>query len=337
MIDDLSETDRIERDLARTRARMDGRLDELQGHLAPKQMLNDALAYFRGGAGADFTSDLIRRAKANPIPIALTAVGISWLMLSNRGPAPLPSADDNLAARIRRAEATVERLEHDDDESYAGRLNNVRGEVLGIAREASETMASFAQRIEDAIASALQSARDTAYHMTSGASEMLGQIGDRAATQGAQFQEGTMSMARSARDAMSSVAGNPLALGAVAAAVGIVAGALLPTLEEEEAALGAIATKVREGGRDLAQDVVDRGGRVVADTLEAVQGSADAHGLTAERPIGELVGEVRAGKFFEGARAVAEDTLQAGRDSAVRNLSNPAPQQPPDDAEPQGA
>ena len=53
MMDDLTETDRIERDLARTRARMDSRLDELQDHLTPKQMLNDAFAYFRGGDGAD--------------------------------------------------------------------------------------------------------------------------------------------------------------------------------------------------------------------------------------------------------------------------------------------
>ena len=44
---EVTETDRIERDLARTRARMDGRLDELQEHLMPKQMVNDAFAYFR--------------------------------------------------------------------------------------------------------------------------------------------------------------------------------------------------------------------------------------------------------------------------------------------------
>ena len=63
---ELTETDRIERDLARTRARMDGRLDELQEHLTPKQMVNDAFAYFRGGDGADFTTDLVTRVKAEP-------------------------------------------------------------------------------------------------------------------------------------------------------------------------------------------------------------------------------------------------------------------------------
>ena len=48
MMNGMTETDRIERDLAATRARMDNRLDELQDHLTAKQMLNDAFAYFRG-------------------------------------------------------------------------------------------------------------------------------------------------------------------------------------------------------------------------------------------------------------------------------------------------
>ena len=80
MMDELSETDRIERDLAATRARMDHRLDELQDHLTPKQMLNDAFAYFRGGEGADFTKDLVTKARANPLPVALVGIGIALVV-----------------------------------------------------------------------------------------------------------------------------------------------------------------------------------------------------------------------------------------------------------------
>ena len=49
---------RIEGGPARTRARMATRIDELQRHLTPRQMLNDALVGIRGGRGADFTDDL---------------------------------------------------------------------------------------------------------------------------------------------------------------------------------------------------------------------------------------------------------------------------------------
>ncbi len=135
---ELTETDRIERDLARTRARMDGRLDELQDHLTPKQMVNDAFAYFRGGDGADFTTDLVTRVKANPLPVALAGIGIAWLMASSRASAAphsvahQPHAD--LEARLRIAEGNVHRADDDDDDSYASRLDEARGSVVGVAR-----------------------------------------------------------------------------------------------------------------------------------------------------------------------------------------------------------
>ena len=65
-------------------------------------------------------------------------------------------------------------------------------------------------------------------------------------------------MANSTHGKISSVTGNPFALGATAALVGIIAGALIPTLRKEEEALGSVATKLRVAGRDLAQDVVER-------------------------------------------------------------------------------
>ena len=132
-------------------------------------------------------------------------------------------------------------------------------------------------------------------------------------------------MARSARDTLSSVTSNPFALGAIAAVVGAVAGALIPTLDEEEAALGSVATKVRTAGRDLAQDVVDRGGRVANETLAAVKDSADAHGLTSDKPVGELLSDVKSGDLVGNVKQVAQETLQAGKDSAQTHLAGSTP------------
>lgn len=325
MMDEISETDRIEHDLARTRARMDSRLDELQDHLTPKQMLNDAFAYFRGGEGADFTSDLVTRARANPLPVALVGVGIAWLMASGQGSAthrtPSRIPGDDLEARLRLAEADVRRFDHDDDDSYAGRLDDARGKVVGVARGASENAASYAQRIKDAVAGAAQTVRAKSHDLTAGASDAFGRLGDSASAHGASLQEGTDSMVRSGRSTLSSVAANPFALGAVAALVGIVAGALLPTSDEEEQALGSVATRLRTAGRDLAQDVVDRGGRIATDTLGAVKDSAEAHGLTGDKPVGELLSAVKSGDLVDHVKQVAQETLQAGKDSAQTHIA----------------
>jgi len=325
MMEDISETDRIEGDLAATRARMDSRLDQLQDHFTPKQMLNDAFAYFRGGDGASFTNDLVARAKANPVPVLLVGIGIAWLMATGHG----SSADgarnarnDDLEARLRFAEGNVQRFDHDDDDTYGQRLDDARGKVVGLTRDASENAASYAQRIKDAVAALASGVREKSHNLTSGASDAFGRFSDSAGQHGASFQEGTHNMAQSTRGALAAVATNPFALGAVAALVGIVAGALIPTSDEEEAALAAVASRVRTAGRDLAQDVVDRGGRIATDTLGTVKGSIDAHGLSANKPVGELLSDVKSGDLAANIKQVAQETLQAGKDSVQTHLGN---------------
>jgi ElaB/YqjD/DUF883 family membrane-anchored ribosome-binding protein len=324
MMDDISETDRIERDLARTRARMDSRLGELQDHLTPKQMLNDAFAYFRGGDGADFTKDLVSRARANPLPVALTGVGIAWLIASAQKSAAPPrprSGHGDVEARLRFAEGSVQRFDHDDDDSYAGRLDDARGKVVGVTRAATDTAASYAQRIKDAAAAASQSLRETSHNLAAGANNAAHTLGDSAGKYGAAFQEGTQNMANTTRNAFSAVTSNPFALGGIAALVGLVAGSLLPVSDEEKSALGSTATKLRTAGRDLAQDVVDRGGHIATDTLDAIKSSAEAHGLSGDRPVGKLLGDIKSGDLLGNVKQVAQETLQAGRNSAQTQLA----------------
>jgi ElaB/YqjD/DUF883 family membrane-anchored ribosome-binding protein len=185
---------------------------------------------------------------------------------------------------------------------YADRLHDARGKVVGVARDAA---ASYAQRIKDAVASAGRAARATSHDLTSGAS-----------THGTHLQEGTRTMAHSTRSALSSIAANPFAFGGIAAVVGLVAGSLLPVLEEDEHALGGLTGKVRTTGRDLAQDVIDRGGRVASETLDAVKGSTEAHGLSADRPVGELLGAAKSGGLAASVKQMVHESVQAGKDSA---------------------
>lgn len=318
---ELTETAAIEHDLAKTRARMDHRLDELQDHLTPKQMLNDAFAYFQGGDGADFTQGLVTKLKANPLPAALAGVGIAWLMASSSRPAsPVrssrPAREPDYVVRLRDAEAGVVRAHDEHPDAHATRLDEARGKVLGVARDASDTAQSYGQKIKDAIASAAQSVRETAHDLTAQAGDTAGNLGDRAQRGGAAVQQGVGTMAQSTREALASVTGNPFALGGVAAIVGIVAGSLIPTSDEEQHALGATADRLRSAGRDLAQDVVDRGGRVANEALGAVKDSMEAHGLTTDKPIGDMVADLKSGTLTDSVKKVASEVVDAGKQSA---------------------
>lgn len=319
MADARTDSDQIEADLARTRARMDDRLDQLQEHLSPRQMVNDVFAYFRGGDGTDIAQDLVSRARANPIPLALVGVGIAWLMASNGagGASPAATWRDPMVSRLRVVDTSTVRTVDEDDDAYWARLDEARGLVLGVTRNAGDTASSYAQRVRTAMSGVMQGERDTTHDPTQAA----GGLSERAAQSGSQLKQGTYAMAHSTRDTLSALASNPFALGAIAAVVGAVAGSLLPTLEQEEAALSGTATKIREKGRDLAQDVADRGTRVATDTLDAVKSSASSHGLTADKPVGDVVTELQSGELAGHVKAVAQETLQAGQDSAQKQLA----------------
>jgi len=324
---EIADTDHIERDLAKTRARMDRRLDELGDHLTPKQMVNDAFAYFRGGDGADFTQDVIGKVKANPLPVVLTVIGIAWLMASSNrsassvSTAPAPREPD-ITVRLRNAEAGIVQGPDEHGDDHASRLDEARGKVLGITKGATDTASDYAQRIKQAVASATQSARETRYDLSAHALTAAGSISDQAQRSGQAITQGMGNMAQSTRDTLASVSANPFALGAIAAVVGLVAGALIPATEQEERALGETATRLRTAGRDLAQDVVDRGGQVASEALGAVKDSAEKHGLTTDKPIGDVAADLKSGALVDAVKDVASETLEAGKASAQNHFAS---------------
>jgi hypothetical protein len=76
------DTDRIERDLEHTRARLDATLGALQQKLSPGQMVDEAMNWFKEGDGAEFGRNFGRSVRDNPIPAALIGVGVVWMMAS---------------------------------------------------------------------------------------------------------------------------------------------------------------------------------------------------------------------------------------------------------------
>ena len=299
------DTDQIERDLAATRARMDRRLDELGDKLQPNQIVNDALAHVTGGDGADFAQTLIAKAKANPVPAAIAAIGIAWLMASGQRKT---GGKPDLPTRLRSAEAGVVRLDDEHADVHASRLDDARGQVLGIARSASDTAASYGDRIKEAMAAVTQSVRTASQQLSDSTSDTVHRLGDQARRGGG----------------AQSLVGTPIVQGTAAALVGLVAGALLPVSSSERQALGSLAGRVRTSGRDLAQDVVDRGAQVAGDAIEAVKDRAQAHGLTGERPVGELLGDLKSGDLLGHVKQAVQEVVEAGKDSARAQLTGDA-------------
>jgi len=71
--------DEIERDIERERADLAGTIDELQARFTPEAVVREITRYF-GEHGGDMRHAVSRSAKQNPLGLALTGVGLAWLM-----------------------------------------------------------------------------------------------------------------------------------------------------------------------------------------------------------------------------------------------------------------
>ena len=358
MPENASSPQMIEHDLDQTRSRLDGHLDELRGRLTPGQVVDDLMTYFRGKEGAEFGRNLLDSVRGNPLPAAITGIGLTWLIAANPGAAKHvrssgPNGEDALripqvpegaydprwsgfgegggsavGLRVRTAEQGVTRGPTETDAAYDARLDAARGQALGLARHAEETETSFSQRVRNALSSTQQVGMDKAHGLGDKVGQMAGSVSDKAQNAGSAIGDAAQHAGGAIGQGGSSLARmlgeSPITLGALGLAAGALLGALLPQSEQEETALGGIAGQARGMARDLGQQAVDGGGHVAGAVLDKGHASAEEHGLTGNRSPGELVDAAMSGSLAEDARRVAGDVLHTG-DAAIRKEMGSTP------------
>jgi len=85
----------LQREVEAQRSRVESTIDQIQDKLSPGQMIDELLAYTKGGGG-EFLAGLQRNVTANPLPVALLGVSLAWLMAK-----PAQTAAASEAATIR--------------------------------------------------------------------------------------------------------------------------------------------------------------------------------------------------------------------------------------------
>ena len=352
-----SDPGRLERELGETRTRLDGHLSELQ-QLSPGQLLDDAMRYFRGAEGAEFGRNLLQSVRGNPIPAAITGVGLTWLMASNPRPGAAtspqvatPSVTPSfnigghaaMTARVRIAEQGVVRQHDEAEHAYTERLDDARGRALGLARHQEDTSESFSQRIAHALSSAQQAVAERVHDLQGQAGSAAGSVGSFASgvghSLGGAAQRAGGAMAQGGRatgqaggNLIAALTESPVLLGALGLVAGALLGALVPQSEREEAALGQLAGQARDGARGLAQAAVDGGAHVAQAVLDKAHDSVQAHGLADSKSPGSLVDAALSGNLSGNAKQVAEELLDAGEAAVRKELdtrtTDPQPAEP---------
>jgi hypothetical protein len=285
-----SDPSSIERELAETRGRLGSRLDELTRRLSPGQLVDEGLAYLRRGQGAEFTRNLGADLRDNPLPVALTGLGLTWLAVSTgvQGSRRSPSShtvvpDDetqareaqqnDMAERARRAGETVARAADESEEAFRSRVADARAAILGVQRQAAETASAFASRVEQVMETAQESARSGLGRARDAAREWRDQLeeGERRSSQAVDtaIQRGSHYAARAGGGIAETFSDNPLLLAALGITAGALLGALVPRTAQEDAWLGPSADHAMRAARRAADEAVDRGARVADAAVSA--------------------------------------------------------------------
>jgi ElaB/YqjD/DUF883 family membrane-anchored ribosome-binding protein len=74
----------LQREIEMQRSRVESTIDQIQEKLSPGQLVDELLAYTKGGGG-EFVASLQRNVTANPLPVALLGVSLAWLMAKPAG------------------------------------------------------------------------------------------------------------------------------------------------------------------------------------------------------------------------------------------------------------
>jgi Protein of unknown function (DUF3618) len=243
--------EQIEDEIRGTRREIDRTLSALQSKLSPGQLLDQTLAYLKGGGG-EFAANFGRTISANPVPVTLVGLGLAWMMISGQARAP------------------VERNRPGDWRSngeYApnGGQDDTGGPELAkdgpdggsrIAR-AGESIQQGMSRIREAV----EGTRDAAAGYGHAARETAESVKERAGDYAhAAWERGV----RAKESTAQTLQEYPVLVGVLGLAAGALAAALLPGTRREDALIGEKADALKRSVTDAVRETAKEATEAVA-------------------------------------------------------------------------
>jgi ElaB/YqjD/DUF883 family membrane-anchored ribosome-binding protein len=250
-----SETDRIEADINRSRHALNDTIEQLGGKLSPGQILDEALGLAQGQMG-QFTANLGKQVKDNPLPVLLIGAGVGMLFMNrhNHGsegrPRPNVSHEDwNHEQRFRKLEGVrsgFSKMVGETQEAFDHRLHEAEAMALDLKQHAGEAIDAFKARVRSTAESLSHTAHGIRERMNAGAAATAQFAKDQAHN----IKEG-LGDAKHRTQAFYDE--YPLAAGAIGVAIGAIIGAAAPLSSIEREKLQGVADAAAKAGADLAE------------------------------------------------------------------------------------
>jgi ElaB/YqjD/DUF883 family membrane-anchored ribosome-binding protein len=242
-------------EIERTRADMSETVDAIQERLSPenlKEQAKDRVKEATVGRAQEAGSGIVETIRANPLPAALTGIGLGWLLVSARR-----SASGQTRYRGRA-------YPYDYPPRYEGRTTTTSGGT------SVPSPGEALERARDRVDESATQAHNRASEAASQAQDMVSNLTHQARYQARRASGGFERMVRE----------NPLAMGALAVGAGAALGLAIPQSTQEHEVMGEARDTFVEKAQEKAQDAQQRVQRVAQEAQSAAKEEASNQGLT---------------------------------------------------------
>jgi ElaB/YqjD/DUF883 family membrane-anchored ribosome-binding protein len=239
------EIERTRAEIERTRAEMGETVDVIQQRLSPeslKEQAKDKVKEATVGKAQGAGSTIVETITANPVPAALTGIGLGWLFMSARRQSSAPP-------RYR-------------DTTYAYPPRYEERDPSG------PTAGQTVERARDKVGETASQAQDKAGQVAGQAQDQVSRLGDQARYQARRASGGFHRMLQE----------NPLVVGALAVGTGAAVGLTIPETSKEHEVMGEARDTFVERAREAQQKVQ----RVAEEAQSAAKDEAENQGLAQE-------------------------------------------------------
>jgi ElaB/YqjD/DUF883 family membrane-anchored ribosome-binding protein len=240
-------------EIERTRADMSETVDAIQERLSPenlKEQAKDRVKEATVGRAQEAGSGIMETIRANPVPAALTGIGLGWLLVSARR-----SGSRQRRYYPDRAPAYGYAPSY-EDRSTSDTPVPSPGEALGRARDRVGESATQTQERAGEVASQAQDRLSNLPHQVR-----------------YQAQRASSTFQRMLRE-------NPLTVGALALGAGAAVGLAIPESTKEHEVMGEARDTLVEKAQEKAQEAQEKVQRVAQEAQSAAKEEAENQGLT---------------------------------------------------------
>lgn len=308
----------IEAEIARERSALSETLDSLRNQFSPDQAIQAAGAHLRAHGG-EIAASVARTAKENPMAVALTGIGLAWLIAgssrtrdASRAPvpasAPYPARDGDLAGLDPDHAPT-------DDGSAWGRIKDqaarAQDEVRARGEQLRQTVRQTGERAQYSAAAMLERIDQGTEAMSEQARARVRAARLRAVQAQRRIEE---QAARRTAQAREFARNEPLVAGAVALAIGAAIGTALPRSRFEDKTFGHHRDRLVDEAERIFREEVRKLSQVAEAAIDEGKAAVQDAVSTAKEQIPQ--GEEAVEQAERVSRDAAKRVADAARDEA---------------------